>query len=309
MLLYRELLRRGVSEYVVAPVSPMSIMESISNLYSDPQAEPVGHVISFIGAKGGVGSSTVCHNTAWAISRLLSNNVVIADLDLPFGTAGLDFNQDPMQGVADALSSPERLDQMLLDRLLSKCTDHLSLFAAPGVLDRNYDIPNEAYSTVIDVVRQSVPFLAIDVPHVWNTWSKEMLIRSDDIVITVMPDLANLRNAKNMVDLLKQARKNDRKPIIVVNQVGMPKRPEITVKEFADALELEPKLVIEFDPENFGMAANNGQMIEELNKKAKGAERFRELAGIITNRTEPKKKEESKSMFKPLLARFNRKKA
>ncbi len=140
VLLYRELLRRGVSEYVVAPVKVLQIIESISAIYTDPETGPVGQVIAFVGAKGGSGSSTVCHNTAFAIASSLKSDVVIADFDLPFGTAGLDFNQDPLQGIADALASPERLDEMVLDRLLSRCSDHLSLFAAPGTLDRPYDL-------------------------------------------------------------------------------------------------------------------------------------------------------------------------
>src|SRR5690606_7753360 len=129
VLLYRELLKRGVSEYLVAPVVPLQLMESISNLYSDPESDPIGHVVAFVGAKGGVGSSTICHNVAWTMSEVLKTDVVIADLDLAFGTTGLDFNQDPVQGIAEALSSPERLDEVLLDRLLTKCSDHLSIFA------------------------------------------------------------------------------------------------------------------------------------------------------------------------------------
>ncbi len=65
-------------------------------------------------------------------------------------------------------------------------------------------------------------------------------------------------------------------------RVGMPKRPEISIKEFADALEVQPAAVIEFDSENFGMAANNGQMIEEVSAKAKAGAQFRELAMRIT---------------------------
>jgi pilus assembly protein CpaE len=156
VVLYRELLKRGVSEYLIAPVSPLQLMESISNLYNDPQSDPVGHILAFVGAKGGVGSSTVCHNVAWCMSELLKTSVVIADLDLAFGTAGLDFNQDPVQGIADAIASPERLDEVLLDRLLTKCSEHLSLFAAPGLLDRDYDISPDACDLVLDVVRQNV---------------------------------------------------------------------------------------------------------------------------------------------------------
>ena len=64
---------------------------------------------------------------------------MVADLDLGFGTAGLDYNQDPPQGIADAVFSPDRVDTAFIDRLLSKCTDHLSLLAAPATLDRVYD--------------------------------------------------------------------------------------------------------------------------------------------------------------------------
>jgi len=308
VLLYRELLRRGVSEYLVAPISPLYLMESISNLYNDPESAPVGHIIAFVGAKGGVGSSTVCHNTAWVMSRILQSNVVIADLDLPFGTAGLDFNQDPAQGIHDALASPERLDEVLLDRLLAKCSDHLSLFSAPSVLDRNFDIDPQAFEWVLDVVRQNVPHVAVDVPHIWTPWAKQVLLQADEVVITAMPDLANLRNAKNLIDLLKTNRKNDRQPHLVMNFMGMPKRPEISIKEFGEALDLEPRVVIDFDCETFGTAANNGQMVEELYAKAKAAENFRSLAYLLTNRAEPKKSEQ-KSLLGPLLARFNKKKA
>ena len=233
VVLYRELLKRGVSEYLIAPVAPMQLIESLSNLYNNPATDPVGNVIAFIGAKGGVGSSTVCHNAAWAMSEILKSNVVVADLDLAFGTTGLDFNQDPVQGIAEALQSPERLDEVLLDRLLTKCSERLSIFAAPVVLDRDYDISADACDIVLDIVRQNVPFVAVDLPHTWTPWVKRVLLQADEIVITAVPDLANLRNAKNLIDLLKQNRTNDGPPRLVMNMVKTPKRPEISVKEFS----------------------------------------------------------------------------
>ncbi|MGI9408090.1 MAG: AAA family ATPase [Hyphomicrobiaceae bacterium] len=306
VILYRELLRRGVSEYIVAPVTELKLMESISNLYNDPDADPVGHVLAFVGAKGGVGSSTICHNVAWGLSNELSNDVVIADLDLPFGTAGLDFDKDPVQGIADALTSPDRLDEVLLDRLLAKCTDHLSLFASPSTLDRDYDIAPEAYEWVIDVVRQNVPYVAVDMPHLWTPWSRQILTQADEIVITVAPDLANLRNAKNMVDLLRDRRSNDNPPHLVINQAGMPKRPEIPAAKFAEALGLTPACVIEFDGESFGMASNNGQMIAEFAENARAAEQLRNLGLRLVNR--PETHVEPSSKLAPLLEKFKRKK-
>jgi pilus assembly protein CpaE len=287
---------------VVAPVKVLQIIESISALYTDPETGPVGQVIAFVGAKGGSGSSTVCHNTAFAIASALKSGVVIADFDLPFGTAGLDFNQDPLNGIADALASPDRLDEMMLDRLLSRCSDYLSLFTAPGTLDRPYDLDPSSCDTVLDVVRENAPWTAVDVPHLWTAWAKQVVLRADSVVITAAPDLANLRNTKNLVDQLKGSRPNDRPPLLVLNQVGVPKRPEISVKDFGYAIELEPKIVIDFDAKLFGTAANNGQMIEEVSDKSKAADGFRSLANLLTDRSEPKS--ERQSILAPILARL-----
>ena len=304
VLLYRELLRRGVSEYLVAPLSPLQLMEAISNLYNDPDADPVGNTIAFIGAKGGVGSSTICHNVAWTMSEMMRTDVVIADLDLAFGTTGLDFNQDPVQGIADALSSPERLDDQLLDRLLTKCTDHLSIFAAPVILDRDYDVSPDGCEMVIDVVRQNVPYVVVDLPNAWSDWCKRVLTQADEVVITASPDLANLRNAKNIVDLLKTVRTNDGPPHLVINMANMPKRPEIGVKEFCQSLDLDAAAVIEFDTENFGQAANNGQMIEELSKKVKAVQAFHSLAARVMHREQTPVASSSSSALAPLLKKL-----
>src|SRR5258706_14575905 len=216
--LYRELMRRGASEYLVAPLSPLQLIEVISGLYLDPGAVPVGRVVAVVGARGGVGSSTLSHNIGWCIAEEQHINTTIIDLDLPFGTVGLDFNDESSQGVVDALSAPERLDDVLLDRLLLKRGEHLSLFTAPATLERDHDSPPEAYEAVVHAVRQAIPCVILDLPHVWQPWVKAALLAADDVVIVAAPDLTSLRNAKHIIDLLKAARPNDAPPRLVVNQ-------------------------------------------------------------------------------------------
>jgi pilus assembly protein CpaE len=302
ILLYRELVRRGVSEYLMAPVRPIDVVGAVCGLFSAPDAKPVGRVLAVVGAKGGVGASTVAHNVAWAIARDLSLDSVVADLDLAFGTAGLDYNQDPPQGVADAVFSPDRVDTAFIDRLLSKCTDHLSLLAAPATLDRVYDFPSEAFEPVFDALRASVPCVVLDVPHIWTGWTKRVLIGADDILIVAAPDLANLRNAKNLVDMLRAARPNDRRPFYCLNQVGVPKRPEIKPADFAKALEDDPAVVIPFEPPVFGTASNNGQMIAEVASGHRTAEMFRQLAQVLTGRAAAKKTRGG--LFAPLFGKL-----
>jgi pilus assembly protein CpaE len=283
--LYRELMRRGASEYLVAPLSPLQLIEVISGLYLDPGASPIGRVVAVIGARGGCGSSTLSHNIGWCIAEELHINTTIVDLDLPFGTVGLDFNDEASQGVSDALSAPERLDDVLLDRLLLKRGDHLSLFTAPAALERDYDAVPESYEAVIDAVRQTTPCVILDLPHGWQPWIRATLLAADDVVIVATPDLTSLRNAKNIIELVKNARPNDTPPRLVINQVGMPKRPEIPSKDFAETMGVDPSAIIAFDPALFGQAANNGQMVIELSPKAPVSEALRRLCRVITGRS------------------------
>jgi pilus assembly protein CpaE len=138
------------------------------------------------------------------------------------------------------------------------------------------------------------------VPHTWTPWVNQVLLNADEVVITAAPDLANLRNARNIVDFLEAGRHNGKPPHLVINMAKVPKRPDLSVTEFSAALDLQPAVVIEFDPETFGLAANNGQMIEEFSRKARAARQFRNLALTLTQRTEPKEAVKS-SPLAPIL--------
>ncbi|MDI7776018.1 cellulose synthase operon protein YhjQ/BcsQ [Asticcacaulis sp. EMRT-3] len=298
--LYRELIRQGVSEYVVAPIQPLQLIKSIGGLFNDPETPFVGRAIAFVGARGGAGSSSIAHNFAYNLSEQMQSNTVIVDYDLPFGTAGLDFNQDPLHGIADALGEPDRLDSVLLDRMLTKCTDRLSLFSSPATLDQDYTADEDTYSEVTRKVRAAAPYIVMDLPHIWTPWLKANLIAADEVVIVATPDLASLRNAKNIIDLLKHSRPNDSAPKLVLNQMDIPGRPEIPVKDFTAALGLEPCCLIPFDARLFGQASNNGQMIAECGPASKVADSLNRLTTAITGRSAEAKARKSflGSLFK-----------
>src|ERR1700719_887912 len=302
VILYRELVRRGVSDYLISPIGTLQVVRAVCGLFSAPDAKPVGRIVAVVGAKGGVGASTVAHNIAFSLARDLMLDSVVTDLDLAFGTAGLDFNQDPLQGIAEAVFSPDRIDNAFIDRLLSKCTDHLSLLAAPATLDHVYDFGADAFESIFDSLRATVPSIVLDVPHQWSGWTKQTLVGADDILIVAAPDLANLRNTKNLYDFLKAARPNDQRPLYCLNQVGVPKRPEIKAGDFAKALDDEPIAIIPFEPQLFGAAANNGQMIAEISANHRTADLLRQLAQKLTGRIEPKKK--SSSLLSPLIEKL-----
>ncbi len=289
IVLYRQLIARGVSEYLVLPFSVVDFVSAVSQLFRTPGAKPLGRVIAVVGAKGGVGASTVAHNIAWHFATELGMDTIIADLDLGFGTAGLDFNQDPPQGIAEAVFAPDRVDATLVDRLLSKCGDNLHLLAAPAMLDRLYDFGEIAFDSLVDAMRASTPWIVLDIPHGWTAWTRRTLVAADEVIVVAEPDLANLRNAKNIIDNIRNARPHDHPPRLVLNNVGAPKRPEIPVADFSKTIETEPTAVIAHEAKLFGSAANNGQMIAEIEPKGKIAETFGAMSSLIAGRVETKK--------------------
>jgi pilus assembly protein CpaE len=305
IVLYRQLIARGVSEYLVAPFGAVDFVQAMSQLFSVPGAKPLGRVIAVVGAKGGVGASTVAHNLAWTLASLTEMATIIADFDLAFGTAGLDYNQDPTQGVAEAVFAPERVDAVLVDRLLSKCGDHLSLLAAPAMLDRVLDFGEASFDSLVDAMRASTPWVVLDVPHQWSGWARRILVSANEVLVVASPDLANLRNAKNLIDNVKGARLHDAPPRLVLNGVGMLKRPEIAAAEFAKAVETGPTTVIPHDAKLFGAAANNGQMIAEIEPNGKTAQVFADLASALAGRTEARKPK--RGVLEPLIAKLGRK--
>jgi pilus assembly protein CpaE len=147
----------------------------------------------------------------------------------------------------------------------------------------------------------------LDIPHQWTGWTQRTLLGADDILVVAGPDLANLRNTKNLIDLLRASRSNDRRPFYCLSQVGVPKRPEIKASDFAKALDDDPVAIIPFEPQIFGTAANNGQMIAEVSAGHRAAEIFRQLAQVLTGRAEIKKSKAG--LLDPLLTKFLKRKA
>jgi pilus assembly protein CpaE len=299
VLLYRELIRSGVSEYIVLPTSAQSIVNAISELFAAEGAAPIGRTIGFVSAKGGSGGSTIAHNVAWAISQHLRQDVLILDMDLAFGTAGLNFNQDPPHGIADAVSASGKMDGIMLDRLMSKAANHINLLTAPVVLDRTFDFAERDFEQIVELSQKSTPVVVLDIPHAWNSWVRHTLATIDEVVIVAEPDLANLRNAKNLADTIKALRPSESEPLLVINKLGVPKRPEIASQEFATSIECRLLGQIPFDALTFGTAANNGQMISEVASSNRSNEIFRTIGMHVTGRIAPEAPGKAQSLKLP----------
>ena len=307
VLLYRELIRSGISEYIVLPATAQQIVSAITELFAAENAAPIGRTVGFVSAKGGAGGSTVAHNVAWAIATVLRQETLILDMDLAFGTAGLNFNQDPPHGLADALNVNQKIDQTMLDRLMSKAANHINLLTAPVTLDRTFDFEEREFEQILELCQNTMPVVVLDIPHAWNAWVRQTLATIDEVVIVAEPDLANLRNAKNLADTIKALRPTESAPSLVLNKTAMPRRPEINANEFAASVECQLIGHIPFDAALFGTAANNGQMIAEVSANNKINDVYRAISLQVTGRQAAHAGGRSSSMMK--LPSFLKKRA
>ena len=289
--LYRELMRRGIAEYLVGRIAPQQILNAVTAIFEEPGATPIGRSIAFIGSRGGSGSSSLGHNVAWHLGQEYGEEVSVIDLDIAFGTAALSFNVETKQTLEQALADPTRLDDQLLDRFLIEYDEHLRLLASPSNLNAEESMLTESLDRLLDLLRRRSSFVILDLPHRWNPWVQQILLEADETVVVGVLDLSGLRDTKNLVDHLRQQRGTTSPVRLVLNRRGASKKTELSPKDFETAVEMKPDAIIPHAPELFGTASNNGQMVGQVNRKHKSVIELHKLAILVGGRqTEQKVK-------------------
>ncbi|MFT5742161.1 MAG: pilus assembly protein CpaE [Paracoccaceae bacterium] len=286
--LYRDLMDLGISDYVVGPVYILTLVATILRLLDKPGAIGTGRICAFIGAKGGVGASTIAQNLAWNIAQGQRRPVLLIDMDLQFGSVALNLNLESATCFADQLlgdgsnGNSVRLDQALFDRLLVPHGEFLSVLPGGNTTREVIEPAAEILSRLFDIAQNSFSLVVLDVPHSYSTWVKQALRAADDIILTAEPELGNLRNAKHFIEMLHILRPHDEPPRLVLNKVGTPARSEIKTTEFASALKLNVAATFGFDAKLFSNAANNGQMLSETSIKNTAKRPFSKLEQALT---------------------------
>jgi len=277
--LLRELAHRGVDQYLVWPVTADELVGAACGLFA---AVDKARVIAVVGARGGIGASTVARNLAWCIAERQRARVTLVDLDLPFGTAAFDFKLEPLRSLADALAANAWANDVALECVGVRRSQRLTILPAPATPHCTNDLETETVAGLIAAARRLSTFVVLDLPHQWSPWVKHALVGADEVVLVSSPDLASLRNTDNIAKQLKNERKSD--PVVVLSMVGVPKRPEVPLKEFAEALGISPSCALAFEPNIFGAAAATGQVLAQIAPESKAAAQLEALATQLTGR-------------------------
>ena len=277
--LLRELAQRGVDEYMIWPVQPEDVAGAACAMFAGADK---ARVFAVIGARGGIGASTIAHNLAWSIAERQRARVTLVDLDLAFGAAAFNFKLEPLRSLGDVLDAGEGVNDLALEEIGIQHTERLTILPAPASARCAADLHADTAQALVAAARRLSTYVVLDIPHMWDPWIKQALLGADEIVLVSCPDIASLRNTDNIAKRIKDEQEID--PIVVLSMVGVPKRPEVPLKEFAEALGLTPACAFSFEPNIFGASSLTGQMLSEIAPGSKAAAQFDQLATLLTGR-------------------------
>lgn len=283
--LYRRVLALGVSDYLYGEVTPDELVEAVRRIFAGRADDTLGRVTCVLGAAGGVGTSAVAVELADRLAAADGDDeVVLLDMDLGWGVDALALNVVPRQTAADVLQHADRIDDLLVERVLERCGDRLRLLAAPSAIGTRVQPTEESVERLVGVLRQKADHVVIDLPRVWTPWLRGLVGDAAAVVLVAYPDLVNLRNARALVDLMEAEREPGAPVHLVFNRAGLARKAELTAADFEEGAGLRPAATIPFDPAGFAAAMNNGQPLRQAARGSAAGKPLDELARLVAGR-------------------------
>jgi pilus assembly protein CpaE len=298
--LYQDLLDSGISSYLVKPLTREGLAKAVAPKVSAGDLGKanvkLGKLVSFTGARGGVGTTTLAGNLAWHLANRQARRVALVDLDLQSGDCGLLFGVSMIPGFRDALDNPLRLDSLLLDRLMTKVGERLFVVGSEEPLSDDVRVTAAAIDALFSVLRSQFHYTIVDVPRTPAPAYRRALEMADRRVVVVDPTMRSMRDC---VRVTRQFDRGDGKEtgtlghalntrnVFVVNRVGEAGSSALSLKDVEMVLQDKPTSEIPFLPRLVTPAAQNA--VAATSKRGKFADGIATLALEITGRQQGRK--------------------
>jgi pilus assembly protein CpaE len=286
VMLFRELTALGVADYLVKPVSSEHLRDAFARAQrqgdAPAAAAPQTKLHAFIGARGGVGTTTLATATGWLLSHEFKLKAALLDLDLHFGNLALSLDLEPGRGLREALEHPERTDSLLLASAMVKESERLPILAGEEPLEDMLRFHPEAAASLLGALAHGHECLVADVPRSLDATSREVLAAADSVVIVTDLSLTGLRDTQRLTELTKAL--GGAKPLIVANQVGAAHRGEVGRAEFERGIGRPLDLAVPFDVKAAMTMARSGKALPVAAGGSKATAEIRQLAARLSGR-------------------------
>ncbi len=309
--LYRELTGAGVTDYLVKPITEKTLSAALERA-----EEPIGGVqtaapvagetkkVVVIGARGGVGSSTVAVNLSWLFAGEHRLSTTLVDLDLEFGTVALSLDLEPTRGLREALEYPARIDGLFISSATAKVSDKLAVMATEENLSGEIAFSSEAIEVLFDTLGSSNQCIVVDLPRTSFGIRNQTLVAASHIIMVTELGLSGLCDTIRLLGNIEEAAPKA-KVMIIANRGGGDQQA-MRMPDFQKALGRKVDFIIPEEHKAFNEASNTGKPLVQFASRSKASKALQKLGAEIMGKKakgggakKPKKEKSgsSKSMF------------
>ena len=313
--LYRDLVSSGIQDYLLKPFSPEQLRDAFTHAQavvngpkaSEASVERTHLMTAVIGARGGVGASTIASSLAWLLSDQHKCSTALLDLDIHFGTGALALDLEPGRGLTDAIDNPSRIDGLFIERAMVRANDKLSILSAEAPINQPLLTDGGAFYQLQEEMRSAFECTVIDMP-------RNMLVQHPhlmaDVQTTIVVAEFTLAGARDMIRILSWLKSNapQTKALVVINRSGPTGTAELSRKDFESSIERKIDVLLPIDLKTVGQAAKLGKSVGEVGKASKLGQGLREISDMLMNTAEvidPKKKAKVKGNSPSLAQKFS----
>jgi pilus assembly protein CpaE len=214
----------GVREYLPKPLTKSAVERNFLSLLQTADAAGAargGKMVAITGTRGGAGTSTIAANLAWIVSSEMHRHTVLLDTDLYSGTSALNLNVKHSSGLCTAMESPERIDQLLIERSTHKAGERLHVLAAVESYDRIMPYETRSAALLAEALRARYNFVIVDAGSKLQSFARDALYLATQKVMIVDPSMVAIRNLERMLNMPAGPRQSPR-VLMVLNQAGRP---------------------------------------------------------------------------------------
>ncbi len=274
---YRQLRSRGVIEYFPRPARVSDVRAAL--VATGPDNEKRGQVISVMSAASGDGASTVALNTAYALAAQFNKSVVLVDMDYQFGMVAKNLDITSPYGIREVMEHPERgIDATLLERMVVRYRDALSIVAAPNELRTLPVVPPELIRDMIGVLRSKFDIVVLDVPHLWTPWTAAAISSANAYLMVAQLWLRSVTHASRLLRAWGELGIDSAQLGLVVNRSGAKFKEAVSVKDFERVCGVSITHYLANDIRTVIGAENQGCTVMELGT-SQLQRQLRDLAG------------------------------
>lgn len=252
---YCWLMEIGISSYLLRPLTQAMLDSAYqkSTASGQPQAaqeRQPGMVIAVIGARGGVGATTLALNLSGIFAEFSTKKVALVDFDPQEGSISLVLDIEPSRGLRDALEKPDRIDGLFIERVMSKPHKNLAVISAEESLQEAMHISEYAADALIKELCDKFDIVVLDIPRHLNQFSKQALKKADHVLLVAELTLQSLRDTLRLNDVMHDQLKI-KPPQVVINRFGLAPKQEMGVADFEKGTNMKIVQRVPFTPDVF----------------------------------------------------------